>query len=418
MSVRWCWVLGVGLGLTATLSILYALGFFSVPGPPSPVVDVEWMFEPPERGAILSSPRVDGDSVYVAAVEDTTAAGRGAVYSLNRQTGKPLWKFTDDGAMQRTYSSPCLDDGRLYIGEGMHANFVCKLYCLDKATGRKLWQFQTAGHIESSPCVADGQVFFGSGDDGLYCLDARTGVKRWHFQGDLHVDSSPAVAGGRVYAASGSSQKYGACALLCLDAQGGELLWKVPVDLPVWGSPAVDGEQVFFGLGNGRLLQSAQPPARRAGALVCVHTDTGALLWRYDTADAVFARAALNGKTVCFGSRDGHAVCLDRRDGRPHWSVYLGSPIITRPALLANLAYFVTSAGVVYCLDAEDGKEKWSLDLGERSRTQPQVASSPCVVADTSGVTRLYVGTELRNAASSAAVLFAVQWKSDGAPQP
>src|SRR5205814_1193228 len=79
----------------------------------------------------------------------------------------------------------------------------CQFYCLDAADGHKLWQFETAGHIESSPCVADGKVFFGAGDDGLYCLDAGTGSRRWHFQGPFHIDTSPAVAGGRVYAGSG-----------------------------------------------------------------------------------------------------------------------------------------------------------------------------------------------------------------------
>ena len=101
---------------------------------------VVWTFEQVERGAIVSSPLVADDRLYVGAIRDAGLSTSGAVYCLNRETGKVLWQFDDDGEMQHMYSSPCLADGRLYIGEGMHANQVCKFYCLDAASGRKLWQ--------------------------------------------------------------------------------------------------------------------------------------------------------------------------------------------------------------------------------------------------------------------------------------
>ena len=89
------------------------------------------------------------------------------------------------------YSSPGVANGRLYIGEGMHGNSESKLYCLDATTGERLWRFGTKGQIESSPCVADGRVFFGAGDDGVYALDAASGAKLWHFERGLNIDSSP-----------------------------------------------------------------------------------------------------------------------------------------------------------------------------------------------------------------------------------
>src|SRR5262249_29783573 len=148
---------------------------------------IVWTFEPPQRGAILSSPLAAGEHIYVAAVQDAGLFSTGAVYCLARDTGRVVWKFDDAGHVQQTFSSPCLADGRLYIGEGMHRNFPCKLYCLDAATGRKHWHFEAAGHIESSPCVASGRVYFGAGDDGVYCLDARTGKQLWHYQAEVHV---------------------------------------------------------------------------------------------------------------------------------------------------------------------------------------------------------------------------------------
>ena len=126
----------------------------------------------------------------------------GSLYCLNRHNGEVLWTFNDNGAMRPVFSSPCVWNGRLYVGEGLHTDSNCKLYCIDAEGGHKLWEFTTAGHTESSPSVVDDCVYFGAGDDGLYCTNATTGELHWHFPGP-HVDGKPAVVDGRVYAGSG-----------------------------------------------------------------------------------------------------------------------------------------------------------------------------------------------------------------------
>src|SRR5438132_730008 len=291
------------LALLIALALLVAWGYSiwkeTPKPPPGEPVTVLWTFEPPERGAIISTPAVttDGD-VYVAAIHDAGLATFGAVYRLDRETHKVVWKFDDDGAMQHMYSSPCLAGGRLYIGEGMHANNVCKLYCLDVVTGRKVWHFLTSGHIESSPCVAGGKVYFGAGDDGIYCLDALSGKERWHFQEPAHIDANPVVIGKRLYVGSGVSRAHKTSAVFCLNSESGTVIWATPTDLPAWGSPAVDGSDVFIGLGNGRLVKSVDPPETPSGALLDLDAQTGKLRWRYPVSDAVLAKAAFDAEHV------------------------------------------------------------------------------------------------------------------------
>src|SRR5438876_6874333 len=133
-----CLALGItsGLLLVASGLVLSLPLWKAKPTPtlPQDAVTVLWTFEPPERGAIISTPLVTAaGGVYVAAIHDVGLAAFGAVYYLDPETHKVVWKFDDDGAMQHMYSSPCLADGRLYIGEGMHSNNVCKFYCLDAA---------------------------------------------------------------------------------------------------------------------------------------------------------------------------------------------------------------------------------------------------------------------------------------------
>jgi outer membrane protein assembly factor BamB len=409
----------IWLGFTGLASLGLIAGYLihrSTPSPTgdeAPPVQVVWSFQQSDYGAIISSPLVAGNRIYVGAIRDQGLSTSGVVYCLDRETGHKVWEFDDDGAMQHMYSSPCLAGGLLYIGEGMHANHVCKLYCLEAATGHKRWDFETAGHIESSPCVADGQVFFGSGDDGIFCLDAVTGQERWHFHGPFHVDTSACVVGGRLYAGSGLSRKYKKTEIFCLNAGDGTEVWRQPTALPVWGSPAVDRDQVFFGLGNGRLIRDVVPPEKPAGAVLCVEAATGRIQWCCHVPNGVLAEPVVDGQRLYFGARDGYCYAVDRRDGRQCWRVDLGSPVVTRPALLDGNLFVVASGGRVVRLDPGTGRVHWTFDLAAVTQTRPQMFSSPAVWR-TDGARaahhRLYFGAELRvPSANSFALLYCLQ---------
>jgi outer membrane protein assembly factor BamB len=391
-----------GIMLGALVCAFLGLGAMSLPKPlpQAGAVEVVWTFEAKDRGTLASSPLVVGDRIYIGAAHSSGFTAYGALYCLDRVTGQPLWSFTDDDGMKQVFSTPCVADGRLYVGEGFHQDSACKLYCLEADTGKKLWEFPTTSHTESSPCVVNGRVFFGAGDDGVYCLDAATGKEVWHFKG-LHVDTPPAVADNRLYGGSG----YGSQEIFCLNADTGAVVWRLPVDLPAFAAPVVEGTQVFFGLGNGDFIKSADKPA---GALLCVDRESGRRLWRSDVADAVHARPVVAGERVWFCSRDRHCYCLERADGRVVWQTDVGSPVVASPALDGKHLYVAPSAGAITCLDADSGSVRWTFDLADQAQTKAQVLSSPVVVSDR-GCRRCYVGAGLDNVVSSAAILYCVQ---------
>lgn len=392
----------LGLGLLAGAAVLWRALVPKAEVVPPCADRVVWLFEPAERGAILASPCVAGDHLYVTAVSDSVFAPRGALYCLDADTGRVRWKFDDDGEMLHGYSSPCVAGGRVYVGEGMHSNLVCRLYCLDADSGKKLWEFEANSHIESSPCVAGGAVFFGAGDDGLYCLDAKTGARRWQLAGPWHIDTSPAVAGGRLYAGSGGSRGRPWLGCLCADAHTGKLLWRETTDLPVWGSPAVDGDRVFFGLGNGKLLEPPPPPLVPAGAVLCLDARSGTRRWRFGLSDGVFGRPAIAGGCVYFGTRNGPCYCVGR-DGKERWRRELGGPVRTQLAL-GDARLYALAGGTVHGLDRESGEPAWTFDVAEHSQMNPALLSSPARAGG-----RLYFGTELRLPARRAAVLYCLR---------
>jgi outer membrane protein assembly factor BamB len=358
-------------------------------------------------GTIVAAPSPTPQGVYVAAAHDAAATSRfGTVYCLNSR-GKKEWQFPnggDDEMKQVSLSSPCLAGDWLYVGEGFHEDSDCKLYCLNAKTGKKRWAFETStqdekkqSHIESSPCVVSGKVYFGAGDNGVYCLDAETGVQIWNFPG-VHVDTSPAVVDGRLYAGTGYGDKY---EVFCLNADTGKPFWRVVVDLPVWGSPTVDGGQVLVGLGNGNFVASDDNPR---GALLCLDAETGDKVWRFDEVqDAVLTKPAVSADGVVFGSRDGNCYCVDRQ-GKWRWQYALGSPVVAAPAVSDGVVYVAASGGRVCCLRGDTGAVQWTFEVAKESGKKPELFSSPRVLDG-----RIYFGAGLDNLINKAAVLYCLE---------
>jgi outer membrane protein assembly factor BamB len=121
---------------------------------------------------------------------------------------------------------------------------------LSAASVRKMgldWSYTTGGPVESSPVVANGVVYIGSGDGNVYALNARTGAKRWSYPTGVSVASSPAVANGVVYIASGDGNVY------ALNARTGAKLWSYPTGNFVDSSPAVANGVVYVGSTDGNV---------------------------------------------------------------------------------------------------------------------------------------------------------------------
>jgi outer membrane protein assembly factor BamB len=356
-------------------------------------------------GLTFSTPQIVGDRAYLAAAQFAGFNAGGAVYCIDLPTSKVLWTFNDDGAMKQVFSSPVVEDGRLYIGEGLHEDLSCHLYCLDVQTGKKLWSFQTGSHTEATPNVVEGKVYCGAGDDGVYCLDAKTGAKLWQFPDPKgakeltwHVDSTPAVAGNRVFIGGGFDEDRdedpGDPAIACLDAKTGKRIWQVRTPktlvskkdgskhhVPAWGSPVVHGGLVFFGLGTVR-LNFVSVKYETVGALWCVDAGTGKEVWLHKLGHGVLCRPTIDEDRVYFGSLDKNVYCVSRDDGRVRWSRTLSDQVLSCPVLAPCTScrqatgLYVSSLDTVYCFDPATGKKHWQYDL---SKLETQLYGAPIV---------------------------------------
>jgi outer membrane protein assembly factor BamB len=366
-------------------------------------VESVWTFRLPAKGAIVSSPLVVGDRVYLAAAHDAAFRPYGAVYCLDRATGKPVWTFNDDGKMKQVFSSPVVVDGRLYIGEGLHQDSECRIFCLDADRGKKIWEFDTDSHTESTPTVVAGKLYCGAGDDGMFCLTAATGETVWQFP-SFHIDASPVVVGDRVYAGCAIGDRYKTTALFCLGVKNGQPRWRCNTELPVWGRPVVLGDFIYASTGNGRFNETDDHPA---GAVLCVRATDGGEVWKHSLPDGVLSRLAADRRHLFFGCRDGYVYCIRRTDGGRVWHRRMGKHVFAGPALdahpsgeaAAERLYSVGAEGYLACMEPATGKLIWERSLADQTKTGVEVISTPALEVrtqqDGSEVRQLFVGLTL-----------------------
>jgi eukaryotic-like serine/threonine-protein kinase len=130
------------------------------------------------------------------------------IFALNASTGALVWEYPVDA-----WSLPAVANGVVYIGSDDH-----NVYALDANTGAFIWSYPT-GNQWPTTSVVSGVVYVAA--DKVYALNASSGALIWEYpiEAASHYDSSPAVANGIVYIGSGVN-------VYALNAGTGALVWK------------------------------------------------------------------------------------------------------------------------------------------------------------------------------------------------
>lgn len=316
---------------------------------------IVWKFRAGAK--ILSSPLVHGETVYIASSDRN-------LYAVNRSTGELRWKFDGGGPLS---SSPAYLDGTVYINS-LDGN----LYAVDAVTGKQKWKFATRGERRftapgihgamprtemmadpfdvflSSPTVANGTLYFGSGDNNVYALDAVTGSLKWTFKTGDVVHATPAVSSGVVYIGSWDRNMY------ALDAASGKELWRYQTgndttiynQVGIASSAAIAGGKIFFGC--------------RDGHFYALDAKTGKLIWSHDNKMGwVIASPAVRDNTVYFPTSDGTRFkALDAATGELKYSTQNKAISFSSPAIVNDVVFFGSSDGWLHALDIATGKVK------------------------------------------------------------
>jgi eukaryotic-like serine/threonine-protein kinase len=293
-----------------------------------------WKFA--ASGIIRSRPAVL-DNVIYASSDD------GVLHALDAATGVEKWQVNIGSGNARSggpfdvgsgydykQSSPAIAEGVIYVGSG-----AGELDAVEAATGKQLWSFKTGGRVRSTPVVADGKVYVGDGNGSLHALDAKTGAELWSQPGcDV---PSPAVSGGSVYCGG-----RGTFEVRAWDVLTGELRWQFPIGHSwVDSSPVIDGGSLYNGSSDASTLFALDPA-------------TGAQKWSFATKGYAWCTPTAAGDKVYMGSYnmgvEGNFYAVEAATGQPAWSLTVKGGIVGSAVVDQGVVYFPALDGSLYAV--------------------------------------------------------------------
>jgi outer membrane protein assembly factor BamB len=244
------------------------------------------------------------------------------------------------------YSSPAVANGIVYAGSG-----DSYLYALDAVTGALKWRYLTGSAVFSSPNVVNGIVYFGSYDDKVYALNATTGALVWSFTTGGAVFASPMVANGVVYVGSYDGSLY------ALNAATGAKYWSYAMGGSLSGSAVFAGGYICAGSSNGNMYG--------------LYAATGTLAWTFSAngGSAISSSPAAVGGALFFGDSAGRVYSLST-DGAVRWTTALtgvagvGLTTVESPVCVANGVVYATNKFYTYALDQRTGALLTALQAG------------------------------------------------------
>lgn len=382
----------------------------SVAGAESPASGgVQWSFSNQSK-TFYSSPTLVGNRLYATSADIGALSDKGTIYCLDADTGKVVWE-TSPPKYRATFSSPSVQGKYLVVGEGLHFTKDARILCLDiEQNGALLWSYRTKSHVESSPAIAGGRIYFGAGTDGYYCFELEPGPDGeprmvWHLEGSRYPDAetSPVVDGDRVYMGLGIDGH----AVVCVEAATGKEIWRVDVGAPVFTPPTIHNGRLYVGMGHGNFILTEEQVIAKAkerlraegrdeaeiakltadmkttGAVFCIDLATHEVLWKFETDRTVLNAVVGSDEGLFVASRGGTVYALShegKETGR--WEAH--APFISSPALTETHLYVVSDGGRLFGLDRRTLKPVWESALG----VGPGFVSSPAV-----GRGHVYVGT-------------------------
>ena len=308
-----------------------------------------------------------------------------------------LWRVKLPG---QGHSTPCILGNRIFVSAGDRQQQTIQLLCLDRDTGKKLWQtaiyrgpfpkiHEDNSHASATPACDGERIFipYQTGDAvRLAALDLE-GKVVWNqpvgpYKSVQGHSSSPALYRSAVILPSDGSVGN---KLTALHRQTGAVVWRASLTkgLESYASPLV-------------MRVAGRDQAILIGGLKTHSFDpqTGKLLWTCDgPAEFCAATAAFSEDTVfATGGYSQKGLLAIRADGagdvtRSHlrWKSDAKAGYVPSPLLHQGLLYAVSDTGLMRCYDAASGQVVWEHPLKAPFYSSPVLAGDRVYVFDRKG---------------------------------
>jgi len=148
----------------------------------------------------VESPKWDGSIISDVVLKDSVLyfGGYNNTFSpLNKYTGKPIWKFTDENTFLP--STPVIYQNKVIVGATIDSE---KIHALSVSNGTEVWNFQAEGIFFVTPQIIKDSILLISSTNPftdkvgyLYMLNCNNGKLLYKIQLSGSTETSPVCIG-------------------------------------------------------------------------------------------------------------------------------------------------------------------------------------------------------------------------------
>lgn len=236
-------------------------------------------------------------------IEQITHAGetlfvltrQGVVQSIDANTGQTHWAV-QVGRATHPSLGPAANDKYVALTNGS------RVYLLERATGRQVWDRQVADAPGAAPALTATHVF-------VPMLSGR--VEGYSLEGGVHSKW--------IYASDGRAMV----------------------------QPTTTATSICWATDKGNVYVAA------------TEKDNLAVRFRVETSDTISTSASYAEPYLFAASLDGYVYAVHEQTGNQRWRFSVGDPIIEPPVAVGDRLYVCADRGGMYCLSTADAKVHW-----------------------------------------------------------
>jgi len=252
--------------------------------------------------------------------------------------------------------------------ETAYVSFGPHIYAVNLQNGTQKWRFPSEADNKVTfyavPAMTeDEQLVVGSYDRQLYSLNPANGTENWTFSdaSNIYV-AGPLTHMEKIFAPSSDNFLY------ALDLAGA-VRWKFETEDYLWATPAANGENVYLPSMDHKLyaLQSA----------------TGNLVWATeDLGGSIPGKPTLSAEGLLyFGTFASELIAIQSESGQIVWRTPTSGWVWSGPLLVDGVLYFGDLEGIMYAVDASDGSILWQVQPDTSDKRE--ITGKPVLIGDT-----------------------------------
>ncbi|MCK5685808.1 PQQ-binding-like beta-propeller repeat protein, partial [bacterium] len=212
------------------------------------------------------------------------------------------------------------------------------IYCLDTATGKKIWQLETATEVFISFSSDENFIYYITESGGLKQIDIISGSVKNEMQLESLCYSGLKVVGTHAFITSRSGK------FIIFSITENKVLFEVDAGDDISGIPLLDDNTAYFG----------------SHSRFCFAVSQNKLLWKTELQGVLENSPVSSKNNVYFGDVNGLIYSIEKSSGKIKWCESIKEKIITKLIYFNNIL-FVSTSESISAFDSENGDLLWEI---------------------------------------------------------